>query len=120
MQIETIGVCGAGTMGSGIAQVTATAGFPTILCDVNEAVLQRAQQQLYAGLKKLVAKGKLTDAQQDAILKNITFTSEVAQCRADVVIEAIVENAAAKTDLFAQLAAVNDAKTIFATNTSSL
>src|SRR5215218_9973135 len=105
MQLETVCVCGAGTMGRGIAQVTATAGFPTIVYEVNPGVLQQAQQTLHEDLKKLVAKGKLAEAQLDGILKNLQFTSDVQQCRADLFIEAIVEKAEAKTALFNQLAA---------------
>lgn len=120
MQIETVCVCGAGTMGRGIAQVTARAGFPTILYEVNEAVLQRAQQTLYGDLKKLVVKGKITADDSNGILKNIRFTSDIEDCKAAVIMEAIVEKAEAKITLFNRLAAVNKAETVFASNTSSL
>lgn len=120
MQIQTICVCGAGTMGRGIAQVAATAGFPVILYDVSEGVLQRAQETLHEDLKKLVAKSKLTGTKQEAILKNIRYTTDVQQCQADLVIEAVVEKAVVKIALFNQLAAINTPQTIFASNTSSL
>lgn len=120
MQIETVLVCGAGTMGSGIAQVTAGNGFPTILYELNGDVLQRAQQTIYGDLKKLTAKGKLTEAQSEAVLKNIRFTSDVRHCVADLVIEAIVEKAEIKVALFNQLAKQNGDETILASNTSSL
>lgn len=120
MQIETVCVCGAGTMGRGIAQVTATAGYPTIVYELNDTVLQQAQEALYGDLKKLVAKEKLTPAKEEAIRKNIRFTSDLQQCDASLIIEAIVEKADVKKALFQQLAAINATDTIFASNTSSL
>jgi 3-hydroxybutyryl-CoA dehydrogenase len=120
MEAETVCVCGAGTMGSGIAQVTATAGFPTILFEVSAGVLQRAQEAIHGDLKKLVAKGKLTEEKADAVFKNIRFTSDVQQCRGAVVIEAIIEKQDAKIALFNQLTEINTSETIFASNTSSL
>lgn len=113
-------MCGAGTMGSGIAQVAARAGFTTILYEVNSAVLQRAQERLHEDLKKLVSKGKLSEEKIETINKNIRFTSDVQQCQADLVIEAVVEKAEVKTALFNQLAMINVPQTIFASNTSSL
>lgn len=120
MNLKKIVVCGAGTMGSGIAQVTATAGFHTVLYEVNQNVLAGAQKQLNANLDKLVQKGKLDAAQKEAILQRIHFTSSIQHCIADLIIEAIVEKADIKTTLFNQLAAINNSQTIFATNTSSL
>ena len=120
MPIETVCVCGAGTMGRGIAQVTATAGCPTIVYELNETVLQQAEQALHGDLKKLVAKGKLTETQQESIRKNIRFTAELSQCQADLFIEAIVEKKEAKTALFQHLAAQAAERALFATNTSSL
>jgi len=107
-------------MGSGIAQVTASAGYTTILYELNQAVLQRAQESIYDGLKKLVAKGKLSEEKKEVIFKNILFTSAVQQCTADLVIEAVVEKAGVKTTLFNQLAEINSSETIFTSNTSSL
>ncbi|MGV3658345.1 MAG: 3-hydroxyacyl-CoA dehydrogenase family protein [Chitinophagaceae bacterium] len=120
MEIKTVGVCGAGTMGSGIAQVAAAAGFATILYELNEAQLQAAQQKLQKDLATLVEKGKITSEKKDSILQNITFTSDISRCRADLIIEAIVEKPEIKTTLFSQLAAINGSHTIFASNTSSL
>ncbi|HUQ97791.1 MAG TPA: 3-hydroxyacyl-CoA dehydrogenase NAD-binding domain-containing protein [Chitinophagaceae bacterium] len=120
MERETICVCGAGTMGSGIAQVTAAAGFATLLYDLNEAALQQATARLHGDLKKLVARQKLTEEKAAAILENIVFTSDPLQCKASIIIEAIVEKMPVKAALFNQLAAQNNAETIFATNTSSL
>jgi len=120
MKIHTIAVCGAGTMGAGIAQVAATAGYRTVLFDLQQAVLDNAQQQISRQLDTAVSKGKLAAEQKAVILSQIKFTNTVSECVADLVIEAIVEKLSAKTGLFNQLAAINDHDAIFATNTSSL
>jgi 3-hydroxybutyryl-CoA dehydrogenase len=118
--MTTICICGAGTMGSGIAQVAATAGFRTVLFDVSEAAVQKASGSISESLRTLVQKGKLTEERSEAIWQKLVFASDIAQCKADVVIEAIVEKPEAKVSLFSQLATVNGASTIFASNTSSL
>jgi 3-hydroxybutyryl-CoA dehydrogenase len=118
--IKTICVCGAGTMGSGIAQVAAQANFSTILFDVNEVVLNKAQTAITTSLNKLVEKSKITEEQKNIILQNITFTSAIQHCKADLIIEAIIEKQEAKVNLFNQLADLNDEQTILATNTSSI
>jgi 3-hydroxybutyryl-CoA dehydrogenase len=120
MDIKTVCVCGAGTMGSGIAQVAATAGFKTILYELNEGVLEKAKKSISAGLKKLTEKGKFTEAEAAQIFNDIIFTNKADDCKADLVIEAIIENIDIKTDLFKQLSAINEPTTIFASNTSSL
>ena len=116
----SICVCGAGTMGLGIAQVTATAGYPTVVYEVNPAVLDRARQTLHEDLKKLVAKEKLTAEKSLAIYNHIQFTSDLQQCNAALIIEAVIEKEDVKLALFDQLAAINAPQTIFASNTSSL
>ncbi|MER3463530.1 MAG: 3-hydroxybutyryl-CoA dehydrogenase [Chitinophagaceae bacterium] len=120
MNIQTICVCGAGTMGSGIAQVAATAGCATILYELNEEVLQKAKTKLQTDLQKLVDKQKLTAEQSTAIFNRIHFTSKVSECVADLIVEAIVEKPKIKTSLFNSLAQINHTLTIFASNTSSL
>jgi 3-hydroxybutyryl-CoA dehydrogenase len=120
MKIQTICVCGAGTMGSGIAQVCASAGFTTILYELNEAVLQKAKTAIGAGLQKLVEKGKLSVEEMDQIAARLTYTGDLEQCKADLVIEAIIEKPEAKLSLFNALAAINSEATILASNTSSL
>lgn len=120
MTIQTIAVCGAGTMGSGIAQVAATAGFTTILYELNEAVLEKAKNSIAKNLQTAVEKGKLSAADKEATLGRITFTNNLQQCVADLVIEAIIEKMEVKVNLFNQLAAINTPHTIFASNTSSL
>jgi 3-hydroxybutyryl-CoA dehydrogenase len=118
--INTICVCGAGTMGSGIAQVCATAGYYTLLYELNEQVLESAKEKLHKDLQGLVDKGKITSEKKEAILQNIVFTNNLQECIADVVIEAIIEKPEIKIALFNQLAEINHSETIFATNTSSL
>lgn len=118
--MTTVCVCGAGTMGSGIAQVSAAAGFTTILFDVSEEAAQRAKEKLQKDLEALIEKGKLTNEMKEGILNRLQFTSSLAHCKADVVIEAIVEKPEIKTALFNGLAEINSAQTIFTSNTSSL
>lgn len=118
--IKTICVCGAGTMGSGIAQVAAQSGFQTIQFDVKEAMLERSRAQIGQNLQGLVEKGRLDAAGKDAVMNRIRYTTDSSDCKAALIIEAIIENKDAKVDLFRKLAAENSADTIFATNTSSL
>jgi 3-hydroxybutyryl-CoA dehydrogenase len=118
--INIICVCGAGTMGSGIAQVTALAGYTTIQFDLNSEMLQKSKTAIEKNLQWLVNKGKITAEAGTQTLGRLVFTDQLTDCVADLVIEAIIEKIAAKTQLFNQLAAINPADTIFATNTSSI
>lgn len=118
--IHSIAVCGAGTMGAGIAQVAASSGYNTVLFDIRPEGLERAQAQITKSLSTAVEKGRLKAEEKDAALERLTFTSDIHRCVADVIIEAIVEDMAAKTALFSQLAPINREDTIFASNTSSL
>jgi 3-hydroxybutyryl-CoA dehydrogenase len=118
--IKTICVCGAGTMGSGIAQVAAMAGFHTIQFDTNPEMLLKSRNSIEKNLGRLQEKGKISSEQQQLALKNLVFTSEMNKCLADLVIEAIIEQPEAKKQLFSQLAAINSPNTIFASNTSSI
>ena len=120
MKIQTICVCGAGTMGSGIAQAAAQSGIYTILFDLNEAVIQKAQTAIEKNLASLVEKQKMTAEQKQQVLGNLLFTTDLHQCLADVIIEAIIEKPEAKIALFNQLAEINHSEVIFASNTSSL
>lgn len=120
MPIQTICVCGAGTMGSGIAQAAAQSGIYTILFDLNEAVIQKAQTAIEKNLASLVEKQKMKAEQKQQVLGNLLFTTDLHQCLADVIIEAIIEKPEAKTALFNQLAEINHSEVIFASNTSSL
>ncbi len=107
-------------MGSGITQVAAAAGFRTVLYELNAGVLKQAGERLHGDLKKLVIREKLTSEKADAVFKNILFTSDLQHCKATIIIEAIVEKPDVKIALFNQLADINSAETIFASNTSSL
>lgn len=118
--INTIAVVGAGTMGSGIAQVAAQSGFTTLLLDVQPAMLEKAKAGIEKNLQYLTDKQKITAIEAGEILGRIRFISDIQECKANVVIEAIVEKMEIKLKLFEQLAEVNDTDTIFATNTSSL
>ena len=118
--IETVCVCGAGTMGRGIAQVMAGKGLRTILYDVDLEVLKKAQQSLGKELQILITKNKITAGEKEDILAHLSFTTEINDCIADVIIEAIIERLPQKIALFNQLAEINHSETIFATNTSSL
>jgi 3-hydroxybutyryl-CoA dehydrogenase len=118
--IKTIGVCGAGTMGSGIAQVAAMGGYKTLLYDVDAGMVQKGRAAIEKNLQTLTEKKKLGPEEQQAILQRLFWTHEIGDCVADLVIEAIIEQPEAKTRLFTQLAALNSPDTILASNTSSL
>ena len=118
--IQTICVCGAGTMGSGIAQVAAQSGFHTILYELNKDVLERSRVSINNILQKLSDKQKITEEVKKKTLQRIRFTNDIQTCLADVFIEAIVERPEIKIALFNQLAELNHSECIFATNTSSL
>jgi 3-hydroxybutyryl-CoA dehydrogenase len=118
--INSICICGAGTMGSGIAQSAAQSGFHTILYELNPAVLEKARAGIEQNLFKLQDKGKILPGEKEKILQRIRFTNDLQTCLADVFIEAIAENPAIKSALFNQLAEMNHSESIFATNTSSL
>lgn len=120
MEINTIGIAGAGTMGAGIAQVTATYGYQTILFDVNENMLIKAQAGIEKSLESLVQKQKITSDKKAEIISRIQYTHNVTQLKADLIIEAIVERLAIKQQFFNDVAAVNGPETILATNTSSI
>ena len=116
-----IGVVGCGAMGSGIAQVAATAGHKTIVYDSNAAALERAKTSLISGLNKLVEKQKLTAEKADSIVKLISFTgvlSDLKPCK--LVIEAIIENIEVKQSVFRELENTVQEQCVLASNTSSL
>ncbi|HEX4877410.1 MAG TPA: 3-hydroxyacyl-CoA dehydrogenase NAD-binding domain-containing protein [Chitinophagaceae bacterium] len=120
MEINSICVCGAGTMGSGIAQAAAQAGFATLLYELNPVVLEKAKNNIHKNLLQLTEKGKISLAEKDSIEKRISFTDDIHHCLADVFIEAIIEKTDIKIALFNQLAELNHSECIFASNTSSL
>ena len=118
--IQTVCVCGAGTMGSDIAQLAAQSGFHTILYELNDSVLENAPTGIEKTLQMLADKKKITPEEKEKAFQRIHFTSDIHQCLGDVFIEAIVENPEVKIALFNQLAELNHSECVFATNTSSL
>jgi 3-hydroxybutyryl-CoA dehydrogenase len=121
MQIRTVGVIGAGTMGNGIAQVFAQSGFSVRLVDIAQPMLDRARRSIEKSLAKFVEKGKLAVEDRDAALGRLQTTTTLDQLTdVDYVVEAIVENAEAKSALFTSLDAIVKPEVILASNTSSI
>jgi len=121
MKIEHIAIVGAGTMGNGIAQVCATAGYRVTLIDILPEQLERAMETIHRSVEKLHAKGRLTDAERDAGMTHITTALEVAAVAdADLVIEAVVERLEIKKQVFAELDDNTRPEVILASNTSSI
>ena len=121
--IKTVGVLGAGLMGSGIAQVCAQSGFTTKVREVSEALCQRGKASIEKSFARAIekSKGKVTDADRDAALSRLSFTTnlrDLADC--DIVIEAVVEDIEVKNAMWKELDGLCPAHTIFASNTSSL
>jgi 3-hydroxybutyryl-CoA dehydrogenase len=116
-----VGIIGAGTMGSGIAQVAATAGHSAILMDANNSVLEKAKTNLENSLKKLLEKGKISADEAKNIFGRIQFATDLSACKnCGLVIEAVVENAEVKQKLFSDLEKIIATDCVLATNTSSL
>jgi 3-hydroxybutyryl-CoA dehydrogenase len=115
-----VAVIGAGTMGLGIAQVSAQFGFETLLFDVNETALAKAKDTVLASWAKLLEKGKLTAEQVQKATTNFNTTTDFTQLKADLIIEAIIEKLEVKQKLFQDLEAQNSETAVFASNTSSL
>src|SRR6476659_2431878 len=119
--ITTVGIVGAGTMGTGIAQVFVQAGFAVRLVDVAQPMLDRARSTIEKSLAKFVEKGKVAAADRDAAMGRLsTATGVDALADADYIVEAIVEDAAAKRALFTSLDALARPEVILASNTSSI
>ncbi len=118
--INTICVCGAGTMGTGIAQLLVLHQYNTILYDVDQQMPGSAREAIHTRLSVMVEKKQITIDEFGSAMGQLTCTSNLDDCIADLVIEAVTERLPEKISLFNQLAAINTANTIFATNTSSL
>jgi len=119
--IETVGVAGAGTMGSGIAHVFARAGMRVLLCDVEQNLLDRALSQIRANLGREAAKGKLAEADVEAAVARIVPTTDHdALAGADIAVEAATERFELKANLFRRLDRILPVGAILATNTSSI
>ncbi len=121
MNIQRVGVVGCGLMGSGIAEISARAGFDVVVREVDQEALAAGRARVEGSLARAVAKGKLEEADRADALARMTFVTslgDLADC--DLVIEAIVESLDAKNELFASLDSICPEHTIFASNTSSL
>jgi 3-hydroxybutyryl-CoA dehydrogenase len=121
MTIKSVGVLGCGLMGAGIAQVSAAAGFRTVVLEVDDAVLRKGLGRIDKFLTDGVAKGKVTEDAKQTTLGNLSGTTTYSDLRdSDLVIEAIIENVEVKKQAYAQVEAVVGAHCLIASNTSSL
>ncbi len=119
--IKSVGVIGAGTMGNGIAQVFAQSGFDVRLADTAAPALDRARGQIEKSLAKFVEKGRLSPAERDQALGRLTTgTAMDAFADVDFVVEAVVEDAAVKCDLFRRLDRITRPDVVLSSNTSSI
>jgi len=120
-KIGKVAVLGGGLMGSGIAQVSAAAGFPTTVREVSDALGLKARQSIEKYLAKGIERGKVTESERDKTLGNLRFVTDLKElAEADLFIEAVVEDLAVKNDLWSQLNQIAHPDAIFASNTSSL
>ncbi len=119
--LKKVGVLGGGLMGTGIAQVSAAAGFATTVREVSDALCGKARESIEATLAKGIERGKVTDAGRDLTLGNLRFVTELKDLAdSDVFIEAVVEDLDVKNRLWSQLNQIARPEAIFASNTSSL
>ncbi|MDH3709952.1 MAG: 3-hydroxyacyl-CoA dehydrogenase NAD-binding domain-containing protein [Cyclobacteriaceae bacterium] len=118
--IKKVGVVGAGTMGQGIAQVAAMAGYQVVLYDINKDTLKKAQAAILLNLQKGIERGKVSEELMDQTLDRLTLTDQIMEVTADLIIEAILEDLAVKQQLFADLEAINSPQTYYTSNTSSI
>lgn len=121
MEIKTIGVIGAGTMGSGIAQVAAEAGFGVIMRDIEDSFVQRGIAAVEKNLARAVEKGKRSKEDADAVRGRLSGTIRLEDLsEADFIIEAVIENMTLKKELYAELDRTCKMETVLASNTSGL
>jgi 3-hydroxybutyryl-CoA dehydrogenase len=119
--IETVGIIGAGTMGNGIAQVSAAAGLQVVMVDISDAAVQRGLATVGSSLDRLVKKEKMTEADKNAALGRINATTDRGKLTAcDLVIEAATENEELKLKILKDLSATLNPRAVIATNTSSI
>lgn len=119
-QIKSIAVIGAGTMGLGIAQVAAMNGFLCMLFDISTDMLEKAAKQIEKNLNKAIEIGKLDEAGKESTLKNLSYVEKLEDCKADLIVEAVVEKLDVKLSIFRKLEEINHENCIMATNTSSI
>ncbi|HNP17389.1 MAG TPA: 3-hydroxyacyl-CoA dehydrogenase NAD-binding domain-containing protein [Fulvivirga sp.] len=118
--IKSIAIIGAGTMGQGIAQISALAGFKTMLFDIDPDALANAAKLIERSFGKGVEKGKISEEDKKAAISKIAFIKELNLVKADFIIEAVVEKLEVKQSIFKSLEEVNSKSTILASNTSSI
>jgi 3-hydroxybutyryl-CoA dehydrogenase len=119
--IKRIAVLGAGQMGAGIAQVCAQAGYDVVMRDIEDRFIQKGMSGIKGSLDKMVSKGKMAQADADAVLKRIKTTLVVDDCKdVQLVIEAVIEDLNLKKQVFGELDAKCPPTTVFASNTSSI
>jgi len=120
-KIKKVGVIGGGLMGSGIAQVSAAAGFPTAVREVSEDLCTKCRQSIEKTLAKGIERGKVTEAERDKTLKNLRYVTRLEDLAdSDLLIEAVIEDLDVKNSLWSQLDRIAQPDAIFASNTSSL
>jgi len=119
--VSRVGVVGAGTMGSGIAQVAAVAGYDVVMRDIETAYVEEGFETIADSLGRLTERGEITEVEADNARDRITGTTEIdALSKADVIVEAAPENIDVKRDVFADLDEIVSEETVLATNTSTL
>ena len=119
--VDTVGVVGAGTMGNGIAQVTATAGYDVVIRDVSEELVAAGFEEMQSSLDALVARDAVTEQEAEAATARITGTTEMdALADADIVVEAVTEDMEIKQSVFEDLDTACGPETVLASNTSTL
>lgn len=119
-QIKTAAVIGAGTMGQGIAQVLAMMGFVTLLFDKEHSMLEKALSSIEKNLEKGIQLGKVKEEEKKRTLQNIKLAESFEDLKADLIIEAVIENLELKQNIFKELERINSSQSIFASNTSSI
>src|SRR3954463_3977323 len=120
-KIERVGVLGGGLMGSGIAQVCAAAGFPTVVREISDQLGIKSRQSIEKTLAKGIERGKVTEAERDRTLANLRFVTDLKDLGdSDLFVEAVVEDLEVKNSLWSQLDKIARPDAIFASNTSSL
>lgn len=117
---QKIVVCGAGTMGRSIAQVSAQNHYSVVLYDVNLPNVNQAKALIEDDLNRLVAKNKISAEEKNLVQERIHFTNQIEDCKGDLIIEAVVEILEVKVELFKSLQEINGASTIYTSNTSSI
>lgn len=118
---ESIGVIGAGTMGNGIAQTAAGAGFEVVICDIDQAFVERGLQNIVKSLDRFVKKETMTEDEKAAVLARIRTTTDLEDLKdCSLVVEAATENFEVKRQIFEKLDAITPADTILSSNTSSI